>query len=363
MVPMSQLAHTADAPQKSNLIAGQEDKAGEVHVWNDEEFIYVKYISMGGWLITETHCSVVADPNDFPTTGSDNPKIGKFEFSSEHDPGVTEVIHKISWTDMNWPVGSPVFIACHAVVEIKEGEGWREETAWGCFDGDSNSYDFDGKRWGCYFDYKIQDEPGEPGKPGLLNIPEDPVTAIFDYYPGHLVDGQLFGEPSFFDVNIQGIDETVDPPYDVWNGWYDGWCADSTVLIVPDGVKEYNVKMYLSTDENLPAYADNDEQWDKINYMLNQYINGEYDFANWRDFQNAIWHFADDPSIVQFDEPGVEGYNPANKDLIVADANAYGEGFFPGPGQWMAIILVDPDDPVDDENGNSFQLTFIVVDP
>jgi hypothetical protein len=340
---MSQMAHTADNPQKSNLIAGQTDKAGEVLVWNDEDFIYIKYVTMEGWLITETHCAVVADPNEFPTTGADNPKIGKFEFSSEHDPGVTEVMHKISWTDMGWPVGGMVFIACHAVVITMEGDGWREETAWGCYDGDSNSYDFEGKRWGCYFDYKIQDEPGEPGKP-ILNIPLDPVKAQINYEGG----SGIHGDPSYFDTML-----TFDGTYDVWSGfWYDGWCADSNVIISPG--QEFDVKLYLSTDPNIPWYAKDDEQWDKINYLLNQDYSGIG--ATWKEIQCAIWALAD--ATPDYSDGSVSGFDATIRDQIINDCNTNGVGFFPGPGQWMAII-VDPNDGVT----QTIQLSFIVVDP
>jgi hypothetical protein len=301
--------------------------------------------------------AIVADADDFPLTGSLNPKIGKFEFDSYHDPAVTEVVHMVDLDEKEWGVGGEVFIACHAVVITKEGDGWREETAWGCYDKSGepafNSYEWEGKRWGCYFDYTIQ-PPGEPGK-GVIDIPLEVIQVKFHF---HMIGkGQV---DSYFDVELQGVPEG----YDIINtvgdqGWYDGWCADSDM-----GIEAMNTfidaKLYLSTDvDSLPAYAKDDEiYWDQINYVLNKYHVGEgiYASADYRDIQVVIWYLTDATPVLT--DPDIAGYDAALVDDILDDAALNGVGFYPSPGEWLAVIVDTDFAPT-----QTHQLTFIVVDP
>jgi hypothetical protein len=143
-------------PYTPNLIAGggnvnsQIDVGGLV-VWNDLDYLYVKYVTTDGWYMTETHLHVVDTDADFIPNANGNPKPGKFDYAMDHDPSVQEYTYMIPWT---WPPLSTLTIAAHAVVEKVVGydsEGdpiIQEETAW------ADGFDFDGKNWATYFEYE-----------------------------------------------------------------------------------------------------------------------------------------------------------------------------------------------------------------
>ena len=64
----------------TNLIAGQNHIAGTVTVENDGENLIITYTTNGDWTIDATHLSIGGcDDGSIPTTGSGNPKVGKFE--------------------------------------------------------------------------------------------------------------------------------------------------------------------------------------------------------------------------------------------------------------------------------------------
>ncbi|RLI29824.1 hypothetical protein DRO50_00835 [Candidatus Bathyarchaeota archaeon] len=78
--------------------------------------------------------------------------------------------------------------------------------------------------------------------------------------------------------------------------------------------------MYSTYDPDNPHP---DEDWDMVNYILN------HKQGSWEDVQDAIWFFVDG---------GRWPSNPAGQ-AMVNDALANGEGFVPGPGQTLAVIL------------------------
>jgi len=106
--------------------------------------------------------------------------------------------------------------------------------------------------------------------------------------------------------------------YHVSNGRYLGWCVDEYHVIVPG--ETYRAKMYSTYDPDNPHP---DEDWDMVNYILN------HKQEPWEDVQDAIWFFVDG---------GRWPSNPAGQ-AMVNDALANGEGFVPGPGQTLAVIL------------------------
>lgn len=339
LLPSGVMAHTADNPFVTDLIAGQHIDAGDIKVWNDEENLYVKYETANGWKLTETHLEVEVTLEDIAQTKSGSVKVGKFDYKSEHDPAVEEYTYQIPLD--GWYPGLDLYLAAHAVV-IKELDcgGYQEETGWG--DGE----DF-GKSWAMYFIYTVQ-EPPPSCKP--FNLPEERVKVTYRYpgAPGSY-PGQWIGEETYFDAIMSEIPDG----YDFSNGDYDSWCADSTEYIMPQDT--YEVKMYSTCSPDLPWYAKDDERWDYINYILNQ------DYAttlgaNWITIQNAMWHFTDANPVVE-ELPFIE-YDPDIAQAIIDDAEANGGGFVPSTGQWAAIIL-------DPNNGQTqtIQLTFIVVDP
>jgi hypothetical protein len=121
-------------------------------------------------------------------------------------------------------------------------EYYIEETAWG------DGITFNEKNWATYFTYTLQD----PYK--YWDLPEDLWFRIY-VYPGT--------SNNYFDLQLWGID----PGYDIFDGVWTGWCADSGVYIYLG--TNYYANVYSSYDPNLPSWASDDEQWDYINYILN----------------------------------------------------------------------------------------------
>ena len=113
---------------KQDLLAGQHHKVGEVHVWNDVDTLYVKYlITEGGWRITETHLYAGTFAN-LPTNRPGNPMIGHFPHKNDHAPAVTEYTYEI-------PKGhidnvDEMIVAAHAVVQSYEKAAYTPEITW-----------------------------------------------------------------------------------------------------------------------------------------------------------------------------------------------------------------------------------------
>lgn len=114
LVPAAAFAHTAGDPSVTNLIAGQHTHVGDVLVWNDGGYLYVKYvITKPFWCLTETHLDIQIDSANFPKTKKGNPIPGHFAYNDEHNC-VGSFKYQIPLT---WAPGDIVYIAAHAAVE------------------------------------------------------------------------------------------------------------------------------------------------------------------------------------------------------------------------------------------------------
>lgn len=286
------------------LMAGQSIDAGEVVVSNDGDYLYINFVVDDPWILVESHVAVSLTLDGIPLNKSGNPKIGLFPYA---DGAVIDL-------SQFGECGTELFIAAHAVVKMWDGFQWQTQTGWGQGSG------FDGNSWAMYFNYTIQCCPKE------VSIPDEPVDALF-YYPG---------PNSYWDTHLSN----VPAGHSVWDGAWLGWCVDQGHYIQPGN--QYTVYLYSSYDPDMPDYA-KDEDWDKVNYIIN-HKQGVPD-----DVQNAIWYYING------------GHWPSDPDAqaMINDAEANGEGFEPMPGEWFAVIL----DPVENTNGDRSQLTFIEVDP
>ena len=144
-------AHTAGDPQVSTLLAGQTIDVGNVSVWNDTDYLWVKMsIDAPDWRMTETHLAVATSLAAIPQTGSGNPKVGKFPYKMEYDPADVEKIYLIPLN--SWTPGTTLYIAAHAVVvQFDEFcQVIQKETAWAC------GLPFPGRSWATYFTYRVQ---------------------------------------------------------------------------------------------------------------------------------------------------------------------------------------------------------------
>ncbi len=149
--------HTEDAPQETILFAGQTIDVGTVSVWNNADYLYVKYeLNQGtigeGWCLTETHLAVVTDENDFPTNKAGNPKVGHFPYQCSYngsewvfqikedgDTGagcdadslteacLTAIIYTIP---LDWEPDTQLFIAAPAVMKRTEPRTFMPDLAW-----------------------------------------------------------------------------------------------------------------------------------------------------------------------------------------------------------------------------------------
>lgn len=135
-----------DTPCSSTrLMAGQHIDAGIVSFDVYEDEIMISYETSGDWDISAVHFSLRdCEELTFPSTGSGNPKIGQFEYASEHEDGINKVSYYFKIDELN----SQFCIAAHAVVENANGE---QETAW------AEGMDFGGRSWAMYASVDLSD--------------------------------------------------------------------------------------------------------------------------------------------------------------------------------------------------------------
>lgn len=94
---------------KTNLYAGQNILVGDVTVNTDGVNYVITYnITDSGYCLSETHLSVVSNPENFPMSGGGNPKNGHFEYKNSHD-----CVDSYSYVV---PMSKGNYIAAHGVV-------------------------------------------------------------------------------------------------------------------------------------------------------------------------------------------------------------------------------------------------------
>ncbi|NNK83192.1 MAG: hypothetical protein HKO92_08705, partial [Flavobacteriaceae bacterium] len=127
---------SADVPcTEVDLIAGQNMVAGNVTSEIIGDYIEIKFITNEGWNIDLTHLSLGnCDDQWVPTTGSGNPKVGKFEHTEPHSIGINEVVYQIGIEHLDLDLNTTpetdgkYCFAAHAEVSSTTGGGG--ETAW-----------------------------------------------------------------------------------------------------------------------------------------------------------------------------------------------------------------------------------------
>ena len=147
---------------------------------------------------------------------------------------------------------------------------------------------------------------------GILNLPSIEVSAT----PGPWNSGTL---GSTIDITLAG----VPAGFDVTNGTYPGWCAeDNHQDNFPASTMVYLID---STDAASLPLTYQGISWDKVNYLLNNQQ------GTAQDVNAALWFLTDT----------YDGTFPITTEAqaMIDDANANGEGFMPGPGDIVAVIL------------------------
>jgi hypothetical protein len=276
-------AHTEDAPFVTDLIAGGGNfesaiLVGQVNVWNDDNYIYVKYlITNPDWCMTSTHLHIATSLEGIPQKKG-NPPPGKFDYKMPHECS-TEYTYAI---EMTWPVGTELYIAAHADV---------------CTMGGLSSH----------------------------------VDAFAEMLPDTATMSLITGMPvSEFLITITNGG--------ILDGVYNGWCVDRDNGIYLDGSILYDVYA-VSSYEELPCDAiEYPENLDLVNWILNQDFVGKespggYGVYTASDVQLAIW------TLIEDDLPSTYPQQQARADEIVSAAQANGEGYIPGCFDLMAVIL------------------------
>jgi hypothetical protein len=130
---------------------------------------------------------------------------------------------------------------------------------------------------------------------------------------------------SYWDVDVTGITGISD---EINAGDYDwlGWCVDAQTTIT-EGTHTFTV-FDSRNPGSLPSTYQS-FQWNKINYVLNN-KNG----ASMKAIQAALWHY--DGGI----PAGYESWFTGEEyDNLIADADANGATYVPGPGDVYAVVL------------------------
>ncbi|MEN8251780.1 MAG: hypothetical protein ABFS32_22865, partial [Bacteroidota bacterium] len=139
--------------------------------------------------------------------------------------------------------------------------------------------------------------------------------------------------------------------YDLHNGEYGVYCGDQDGQIFLSQWY-YDTEVYGSMyPGTFPAAIDQQfkDNIDLANWLFNNLEN--YPGYTWDELQDALWILLD-PDY-QLTKLMNNPPTPTTNDMV-ADAQAYGEGFLPLPGGWAAIIFW---------NGEDIQLVLAFVDP
>lgn len=272
----------------TDFIAGQFYDVGDVEVTNTGTELIVHITLSGSWVMTATHLYV-------GTTIPKSTAPGSFPYKALDLPLVTEYTYTVPLT---WDCGSELYLAVHGNVQKQTPFGWLTHTAWG-----KGPIKFK-KGWGWFMNYEI-----EP----VCQLPAD-ATSFRIRYPN---SPTAFFRTRFFDVP-PGL--TIQNEVD-----YSGWCVDLFHNIPPPRL--HTGRLWSTYDNALPAHL-LDDDWDLVNYLLNNRQGAV------EEVQEALWYFV-----------GGGGYPYSTvAQEMVEDALANGEGFVPGPGEKIAIVV----DPVQD---------------
>ncbi|HSH03924.1 MAG TPA: hypothetical protein VLL52_15520 [Anaerolineae bacterium] len=135
----------------TTLYAGQHINSGSVTIWNDADTLYVQFATVDGWTMVETHVHVGETLADVPTTPAGNPKIGLFDYQTQHDPAVTEFTYEIPLD--GFVGGDSLVVAAHASLALVDDNGDVIQTETGWADGP----DFPGNSWATYVEFTVQE--------------------------------------------------------------------------------------------------------------------------------------------------------------------------------------------------------------
>jgi hypothetical protein len=146
-------------------------------------------------------------------------------------------------------------------------------------------------------------------------IPESPVDIAFKYTR----------IKSYYDLTFSNAG--------IFNGVQLGWCADNNGK--PVGFQQATLISSYSSTYNLGLVVPHPENLDLLNYLMNTY----YPSKSFPVIQAAIWHLMNG----SYSNPS-GGINLTSGQMteylnIIDDVKANGEGFEPGPTDYMVILV------------------------
>ncbi|MEJ2251072.1 MAG: VWA domain-containing protein [Candidatus Lokiarchaeota archaeon] len=290
-------------PYVTDLIAGGGNEksaidVGDLIVWNDMDYLYINYVTNDGWFMTETHLHVATTLDGIPQTKKYNPIPGHFDYIDYHDPSIQNFIYTIPLPD-DW---TTLYVAAHAVVQK------------------------------------------------IIGYSPPSMEEFSNALPDHVIMSVMYpyaGGPAYFPVTTI----TGDP----FTGTYEGWCIDTDHVIYQN--TPYNSSVYSSYELLPVGLIEYPENLDLVNWIINQELVGQPSGCDgiytYGDIQRAIWELVEDnPSA-----SGLGVWSQCRVDEILTNAFANGEGFVPGCGDSIAVILA----PITGEQVIITQVTFIDV--
>ena len=132
----------------------------------------------------------------------------------------------------------------------------------------------------------------------------------------YVIMNARYGPNSWFDMKLSEVPDG----FLITNGNYLGWCIQQSIYMTQK--VNHTVMLYSSYDSEMPDNYKNDN-WDKVNYIINHKTGGR------SSVQEAIWYFIENKAY------------PTDVDAqkMIDDADLNGDGFIPGPGQVIAIVV------------------------
>jgi len=278
---------TAQEVCSADLIAGGGNAesaidVGEIYAFSDGEYMYVDYVIDGDWCISAARFEYGYELADIPQKKG-NPIPGQFEHHESVEECASEINLAIPLEDYN---GEELLLAAHGVVSTIVGY-------------DSNLEGF------------------------AAGLPDSVSMKV-----AHA--GTAYGEPSYFDLTVAGGS--------VLDGIYDDYCIDTDRVIYPG--TWYSAQVFSSYEPLPEGLVEHPENLDLLNYILNQSYPGQPSASGgvytYGDVQRAIWTLIDDVVLTS----GLGSWSQARANEIIADAQANGEGFVPGCGDYVGVIFV-----------------------
>lgn len=310
-----------------DIIAGQNEVAGEVCIDIVGGDLVATYQTNGDWQLGEFHLFVGESIDDMPATKKGSPKNGKFPYKGFGDDNTAVIIvskEELGVADL-CDLES-LAVAAHCVVDKEDESGnvIQSETGW------AEGKPIDGANWATYFQVGLCEEEYFDSAGLEYALGEDEVKIRVSYNGGNSAKPYFYGS----------VDFDKDGTYDLTG--LDTNCIDLGNTIASNRDYCAIIKSSYDSDvELLPAIV-SPENMDKANYVLNTYKIGDLmpdgNFLTGGSVQRVMWMLIYSEGA----NPGSNGsgaYSQSHVDAIYADALASGEAYEPPCDGAVGVVL------------------------